>query len=99
MKPIMKLKLAADAAMTLALLLLMAYGLVGEAAHEWIGTGMFLLFLLHHFFNRSTPSEKFPRISLLPSFPKPEPKSKYRFPTAYIPARKVSSKHFSVASL
>ena len=52
MKPIMKLKLAADAAMTLALLLLMAYGLVGEAAHEWIGTGMFLLFLLHHFLNR-----------------------------------------------
>ena len=38
--------------MTAALLLLMAYELVGETAHEWIGTGMFLLFILHHFLNR-----------------------------------------------
>ena len=36
MKPILKIKIAVDAAMTVALLLLMAYGLVGEAAHEWI---------------------------------------------------------------
>ena len=38
--------------MTVALLLLMAYGLVGEAAHEWIGMGMFALFVAHHVLNR-----------------------------------------------
>ena len=38
--------------MTVALLLLMAYGLVGEAAHEWIGMGMFTLFVAHHILNR-----------------------------------------------
>ena len=52
MKPTMKCKLAVDAAMTVALLLLMAYGLVGEAAHEWLGMGMFILFLTHHVLNR-----------------------------------------------
>ena len=52
MKPTMKCKLAVDAAMTVALLLLMAYGLVGEAAHEWLGMGMFALFLAHHVNNR-----------------------------------------------
>lgn len=41
-----------DAAMVLALLLLMGYGLVGEKAHEWIGMGMFFLFLFHHILNR-----------------------------------------------
>lgn len=52
MKPVLKCRLAVDAAMTAALLLLMAYGLVGEAAHEWIGMGMFALFVLHHVLNR-----------------------------------------------
>lgn len=52
MKSTMKCKLAVDAAMTAALLLLMAYGLVGEAAHEWLGMGMFALFLAHHALNR-----------------------------------------------
>lgn len=37
--------------MTAALLLLMGYQLWGEAAHEWIGTGMFVLFILHHILN------------------------------------------------
>ncbi len=32
--------------------LLMAYNLIGEAAHEWIGALMFLLFLCHHLLNR-----------------------------------------------
>ena len=48
-----------DILMTVALLLLMAYSLVcgsnpavGEAIHEWLGTGMFVLFVLHHFLNR-----------------------------------------------
>lgn len=52
MKPVMKVKISIDAAMTLALLLLMAYGLVGEAAHEWVGMGMFALFVAHHVLNR-----------------------------------------------
>ena len=52
MKPILKIKIAVDAAMTVALLLLMAYGLIGEVAHEWIGIGMFVLFVLHHILNR-----------------------------------------------
>ena len=52
MKAMMKCKLAVDAAMTTVLLLLMAYGLVGEAAHERLGMGMFALFLAHHVLNR-----------------------------------------------
>ena len=40
-----------DALMTAAWLLLMAYEMVGEAAHEWIGIGIFLLFLGHHILN------------------------------------------------
>ena len=52
MKPILKIKIAVDTAMSVSMLLLMAYGLVGEAAHEWLGMGMFALFLLHHLLNR-----------------------------------------------
>lgn len=48
----LKIKLAVDLLMTGALLFLMPYELIGRAAHEWIGTGMLLLFLLHHFLNR-----------------------------------------------
>lgn len=48
MKPTLKIKIAVDAAMSVSMLLLMAYGLVGEAAHEWIGMGMFALFVAHH---------------------------------------------------
>ena len=29
----------------------MAYMLIGEAAHEWMGAAMFVLFLLHHVLN------------------------------------------------
>ena len=46
-------KVGVDAAMTAALLLLMAYSLVGEAAHEWIGAVMFFLFAVHHILNRN----------------------------------------------
>lgn len=53
MKPKMILKLAVDMGMTTALLLLMAYELVGQAAHEWIGIGMFALFIIHHILNSS----------------------------------------------
>lgn len=53
MKPKMIARLACDVLMTAALLFLMAYEMVGQAAHEWIGIGMFLLFLVHHFLNIS----------------------------------------------
>lgn len=44
-------KRALDCLMVLLLPLLMAYALVGGAAHEWLGTVMFLLFLGHHGLN------------------------------------------------
>lgn len=44
-------KVGTDLLMTALLLLLMAYSLVGEQAHEWLGAGMLLLFLLHHGLN------------------------------------------------
>ena len=53
------LKITVDILMTATLLLLMSYSLVygsnpavGEAVHEWLGVGMFVLFVLHHFLNR-----------------------------------------------
>lgn len=46
------LKIAVDVAMTIALLLLMAYELIGQTAHEWLGIGTFTLFVLHHILNR-----------------------------------------------
>lgn len=51
MKPKQILKIITDIAMTAILLLLMAYSLVGEAVHEWLGIGMFVLFILHHVLN------------------------------------------------
>ena len=51
MKPKQIMKIAVDILMTVVLLLLMAYSLVGEAAHEWLGVGMFVLFVLHHILN------------------------------------------------
>lgn len=44
--------MAIDAAMTLLLLFLMGYQLWGEAAHEWAGSAIFILFILHHWMNR-----------------------------------------------
>ena len=44
-------KHAVDAAMTLALLCLMAYQVTGEALHEWIGVGMTALLIAHHILN------------------------------------------------
>lgn len=52
MKTKQKIKIAVDLLMTIALLLLMPYEMIGEAAHEWIGAGMFLLFIIHHILNR-----------------------------------------------
>lgn len=46
------LKITIDVAMTILLMLLMAFELIGREAHEWIGTGMFVLFVIHHVLNR-----------------------------------------------
>lgn len=51
MKPKMVIRLTTDVLMTLALLFLMGYQFWGETAHEWIGAGMFALFILHHCLN------------------------------------------------
>ena len=45
------IKRLVDAAMTVLLLLLMAYQVTGEALHEWIGIGMTGLVILHQILN------------------------------------------------
>lgn len=45
------IKISVDIFMTLALLFLMGYHLWGEILHEWVGAGMFLLFIAHHILN------------------------------------------------
>ena len=52
MKTKAKIKCAIDVLMTLALLFLMGYQFWGEKTHEWIGAGMFALFIFHHILNR-----------------------------------------------
>lgn len=51
MKPRMALKIIVDIAMTVALMFLMTYELIGRAIHEWIGVFMLVLFLFHHALN------------------------------------------------
>lgn len=51
MNPKMIVKICVDISMTIVLLLLMPYELVGQAAHEWIGIGIFILFIIHHILN------------------------------------------------
>ena len=46
------IKRIVDTAMTVLLLLLMAYQVTGEKAHEWIGMGMTVLVILHQILNR-----------------------------------------------
>ncbi len=46
------IKIVVDVLMTLTLLFLMGYQLWGEAAHEWVGALMMVLFIAHHFLNR-----------------------------------------------
>lgn len=46
------LKIVVDIGMTVMLLLLMTYELIGAAVHEWLGMGMFCLFIIHHILNR-----------------------------------------------
>lgn len=52
MKPKAAVKMIVDILMTAALLFLMGYQFWGDAAHEWAGAGMFVLFILHHILNR-----------------------------------------------
>lgn len=40
-----------DVAMAVLLLVLMARQLTGDRAHEWLGAGMFVLWILHHLLN------------------------------------------------
>ncbi len=51
MKTKVVIKLAIDILMTLALLFVMGYQFWGEAPHEWVGAGMFFLFIAHHILN------------------------------------------------
>lgn len=51
MKPKMKIKIGVDFLMTVLLLLLMAYQVVGESLHEWFGAGMLVLFIIHTVLN------------------------------------------------
>lgn len=46
-----KIQILVDLVMTVMLPLLMAYSLIGEAFHEWIGMAMFVMFILHHEMN------------------------------------------------
>lgn len=51
MKPKMRIKMGIDFLMTVLLLLLMAYQVVGEALHEWFGAAMLVLFIAHNLLN------------------------------------------------
>ena len=53
MKPKTAVKLAVDLLRTVWLFLLRGYQFWGEAAHEWIGAGMIILFIAHHLLNRN----------------------------------------------
>ena len=51
MKAKMKIKMGIDFLMTVLLFLLMSYQITGQKLHEWFGTGMLVLFLLHNILN------------------------------------------------
>lgn len=53
MKPKAILKLVIDLGMTILLILLMSFERIGRSTHEWIGIGIFVLFILHHALNRA----------------------------------------------
>ena len=44
-------KIIVDILMLATMPVLMAYMLAGEVLHEWLGTGIFVLFILHHILN------------------------------------------------
>ena len=51
LKAKMKIKMGIDFLMTVLLFLLMSYQITGQKLHEWFGTGMLVLFLLHNILN------------------------------------------------
>lgn len=51
MSPKAIFKIVVDVLMTVVLLFLMGYQFWGDVAHEWVGAGMFLLFIVHHILN------------------------------------------------
>lgn len=53
LKPKAAIKLVVDILMTIALMGVMGYQFWGEETHEWIGTGLFVLFIIHHILNGS----------------------------------------------
>lgn len=53
MRKKMAFKILVDMVMTVLLLLLMARQITGDSAHEWLGAGMFVLWILHHILNRN----------------------------------------------
>lgn len=52
MQKSMMVKRIVDICMTVLLLCLMAYQVIGETAHEWIGIGMTVLVIVHQILNR-----------------------------------------------
>ena len=46
-----KIRKITDCTMTVLLLLLMAFQITGRFAHEWIGTAMFVFFIIHNILN------------------------------------------------
>lgn len=46
-----QIKISVDILMTILLLFLMGYQFWGDAAHEWVGFFLFILFILHHLLN------------------------------------------------
>ena len=46
-----KVQIIIDLIMTAMLPFLMAYNMIGDAEHEWIGLAIFALFILHHILN------------------------------------------------
>lgn len=59
MKKKMVCKISVDMAMTVLLLFLMARQITGDSAHEWLGAGMFVLWIAHHILNRNWYSHLF----------------------------------------
>ena len=47
-----KLRMAIDIAMTIVIVGLMAYYLIGTLTYEILGTAMIILFMIHHILNR-----------------------------------------------
>lgn len=47
-----RMKTMVDVLMCVALLVLMAFEIIGRTAHEWIGLAMFVLVIVHHVLNR-----------------------------------------------